>query len=271
MPTGPIYHLEITVGGCALLALLNGFPIVSRTSDGVAIEAPPVNLFLVGQGNTLVMEASPLPNSGAEPANGSNDLSSNLSGDLAGVTLVAKVKAYERGDIVAPESGEVIAIYDLAAAPPAERRSLPLTATLAFDTEGPSFRALLLEGPVIESEDAVRDYALRLRDLMRSQSLPELKAEFAPKLKDYLVAYSLGDVDAPGAFAEYLAGEFFPARPVLDFERSDLGIKLWCGGRIAEVTLGDGELLATQSDAEGSRYVLPVYVATVDGHLRVVR
>ncbi len=271
MPTGPIYHLEITAGGCVLLALLNGFPIFSRACDGVAIEAPPVNDLLVGQGNALILEASALPGSGAEPGRAPGDPSGGPSGDLPGVTLIAKVKAYERGDIVAPESGEVIAAYDLAAAPADGRQGLPLKAVLSFDTAGPSFRALLLEGPVLESVDAVRDYALHLRDLMRSQSLSELKVEFAPKLKDHVAAYALGDIDAAGAFADYLASEFFPARPVLDFERSDLTVKLWCGGRIAEVTLGEAELLATRPDAEGSRYVMPVYVAQVEGRLRVVR
>jgi hypothetical protein len=259
MPAGPIYHLEITVGGCALLALLNGFPVVSRVGEDVAIEAPPVNPFLVGQGNTLVMEVSASPGSSADSA------------DLSGVTLVVKVKAYEPGDIVAPESGEAIAAYDLAEAPPESRTGLPLTATLTFETEGPSFRPLLLEGPVLESADAVRDYALRLRDLVRAKSVRELQAEFAPKLRDYVTAYSLGDVDAAGAFAEFLTAEFIPAGPVLDFDRSDLGIKLWCGGRIAEVTLGEGELLAARADSEGSRYTLPVYVGRVDGQLRVVR
>lgn len=259
MPGDPFYHLEITAGGCALLVLLNGFPIFSQICDGVMIEAPPVNPYLVGLGNSLVLEASAAPGVTLE------------AGDLRSVTLVVKMKAFAPGDVVAPESGEVIAVYDLAAAPPESRTGLPLTAALTFDTRGPSFRGLLLEGPALPSEEAVRDYALRLRDLLRSQSLAELKFEFAPKLRDYVAAYAMGDVDAPGAFAAFLSSEFLPAGPVLDFDRSELLIRPWCGGRIAEVTLGGRELLATPPDAEGAQYTLPVFVGQVDGQLRVVR
>lgn len=260
MIDNPIYHIELTVGGCLILMTLNGFPLVSGPRKSTRTESPPVNHLLVGKGNRLEITATPF-------VNDKGDLSS-----IAGVTLRGTVKSFQEGDAVAPETGEVVASFNVAEMISKGQTGFPVHIVVNFDTDGPEFRSLLLDGAAIHAEKDVVRYGLHLRDLLRRGDVAALYTEFEPKLIDFARAYYEDVTDARPEFLDFMSGQFLPARPVVDFGEDRIRAVSYCGGRVWKLLVDPGEeFLTTTPTEEDSRLVIPVYVGLVDGKPHVVR
>ena len=136
------------------------------------------------------------------------------------------------------------------------------------------FREAAVIGGTARDSAALRAYAVRLRDLVADRDGAALYDEFAPALVDY--AALAGEPAAPPDSARagwvrdaaegawlFGAGDDLP-----DYTASDVKLRPWAGGRVWELYRdGADGLLQRRS---GGTYT-EVYVAEVDGALRVVR
>ncbi|WP_437566353.1 hypothetical protein [Sorangium sp. So ce542] len=267
----PIYHLETKAERCRVRVRLNDVPVVELTAEGEQPEwfAPPINLYLVAGANRLDVEVSPLPRDDGSP------------GDLRGVELKGAVRVYGKGDAVAPGEGPVVVKIEVmrelarrmeAAGERGEELAIPQAFRFMFDAAGPDFTAELTAGEPLPGEEALRDYAIRLRDLARAGDVEGLMAEMEPKVQAYAAAYD----DDAGAIRASLRGvlqaEYAPRGFVTDFEREDVELAPCAGGRLCELRRPGGEpLLQTPPDADESTMQIPIVVGSRGGALRVVR
>ena len=160
-------------------------------------------------------------------------------------------------------------------------RAHPVEASASFEyAAGPDFSAVFREAPVIggtaRDSAALRAYAVRLRDLVADRD-PALLDELRPRLRD---AYAIaGEVPPPdSAFARAWtdaaaegSGWFRWPLGALAFGASDVELRSWAGGRVWELYRAAGSPLFEEVTGPGTTRSTEVYVAEVDGALRVVR
>jgi hypothetical protein len=135
-----------------------------------------------------------------------------------------------------------------------------------------SFAAELGQAPPIADSDALRDYAMVLRDLLRAGDLDRLAAELAPKVAAYALAYDhdAGAIDA--SLRALLRNDYFARGVDTSFERADVELVSSAGGRLWELCRPGGKpFIQTPADADGSTMQMAVVVGCVDGALRVLR
>ncbi|APR88283.1 hypothetical protein A7982_13632 [Minicystis rosea] len=254
----PIYHLRLVMRGCLARVTVNGFPVVAMNTRRPTSVGPPINAFLAGEGNVITIEALPAP--GGPP----NPLEVEIRGSVA---------AFADGDIVAPDApAEIVLPIDLRRALVGKKPEFPMRALFVFDNPGPAFPALFRESEVIEDLDPLFDYAMHLRSLAAQSDVGGLVAELAPKMCDYAAAYYETEDSMLQQLRDFLTGRMFPGPMDVDFGRGDILPVPWCGGRIWELRCAPSEpLLRTQPDGEGARLEIPIYVALVNGGLKVVR
>jgi len=145
----------------------------------------------------------------------------------------------------------------------------PMTVSTTFDNEaGPDFSRIFEEASVIEGTPAdtarLKDYAMRLRDLMARRDTAALFEEFRLYYAhQYEITGHEGSVeDDEAALRENVVME----DPDLDFEREDIRLTRWSDGRVWELARNDAEEFFQSNGT-----VRDVYVAELDGELRVVR
>jgi hypothetical protein len=128
-----------------------------------------------------------------------------------------------------------------------------------------------LEGPTINSEQRLRDYAAHLRSLVAREQAEALAQEFKPKLDDYSTLHPDSGKNFVEEFPQFLREEFFPGRPITGFDRSDVGVRSWCEGRIWELFVKPDQPFLKTKGGDGASNEIPVFVGEVDGALKVVR
>ena len=263
----PIYHLELAVERCTALVRINDVPVMELTSDrGIPVSfAPPINLYLVGEFNLLDVEIRPVV------LHGTDRFSSFGDAAIRGAVL-----RYEKGDAVSPTSGEIITEVkipdELRERVREEELELPQTFTLIFANEVVDFSDELGAAEPVADREAILDYGLRLRDLLAARDVAGMVAEMQPKLAAFARAYDETEETMTGALTDYLGAQFFPAEPIVDFERDALDAFPRAGGRIWEVVRAPNlPLLQTVPDERGGTRQIPIVVSMRDGQLRVVR
>ncbi len=251
--THPIHHLECKIERCALRVRLNDVPVV----DLVATTqpewfAPPINLYLIGEENMLELEVAPLPRDDGS------------AGDFADVSVEGAVRVYGKGDELATRIRE--------AKERDEELESPQTFVFVFDNAGPSFEDELLEAAPFDDADGLRDYAIRLRDAMRSSDTAGLAAEMEPKVQAYALAYDDSADRIRQSLIEVLEREYATLGFVTDFERDDVELVPAAGGRLWGLCRPGGlPLVQTPPDPDGNTMQIPIVVGLRDGALRIVR
>lgn len=265
--TFPIHHLEMICRGCVVRVKLNDMPFMHLRAPGPDAEwfAPPINPYLVGEGNVIEVEVSPL----------------SEGGDLASAEVELAVRKYGKGEAVAPGQGPVViavAIHDelreriRQARENEEELEIPQTFFESFDNEGPSFSEELLEGEPFTDEGALRDYAIRLRDLALAKDASGLLAEMEPKIQAFMAAYDEPREPFVESLGAGLREEFLPAGIDGDFGRDDVMLTPACGGRIWSLQRpGGAPLLQTRPDDAGNTMQHEILVGPREGTLKVVR
>lgn len=260
----PIYHVELFATDCRAELRLNGFPAVSLTSaNGVPVTfSPSINPYLCGARNTIEITVHP-----ATRADGS-------ATRFDDAVIRGSVKRFERGGIVAPETGDVVVRFaitdELRDRVRDEDLELPVSFTVPFASEAVDFSDELLEGPTFSDREALLEYALHLRDLLASGSAGGFAAELAPKAQVWSQAYQRPPEDYARAMAQALS-EFASGRPVVDFDRGDVELTSCCGDRLWGLTRKEGAPLLQADFPDGSSRRFPVYVGLRAGALRIVR
>ena len=152
----------------------------------------------------------------------------------------------------------------------------PLTVTTTFDNEaGPDFSRIFEEAPRLLDRPATRrrlkDYAMRLRNLLRTGDTEGIYRQIRPSISEetgwFKVTRSGRRDSALAQIQEEWVQDFRT-----DFSRSDVRLRRWSEGRVWELSVLRPEEGRRPFFSEGphSSY-LKVYVAEIDGQLRVVR
>lgn len=259
MTNNPIFHLSLTLSACMARVSLNGFLLAAVEAKTPISVAPPINAFLVGKGNVLTIEAIPvLTRTGM-----TSPLDIEVKGSIA---------TFQEGDIVAPDGGgDVVLQVDLRKAL-GGAPSIPLRAQFEFDNDGPAFPELFLEAEVIEDPEPLLEYATRLRDLFAAGDVAGLVKEFAPKLRDYAKGYYETEAAMRDEFVNFVQNTLLPGPMELNFKETDILPVSMCDGRIWQLSRKPMRpLLSTMPNEDGGQFQIPVYVARVDGELKVVR
>ncbi|MGE0787250.1 MAG: hypothetical protein AB7S26_16380 [Sandaracinaceae bacterium] len=267
-----IHHLELFTVRCEITASLNGVPVadvraVDRHTDHFA---PPVNPFLIGEGNVLEVTIAPAT------------LDDGTHTEWSEAKLEAAVRMFGKGDIVVPGGGgpaitEIDFTPELAARIAQAREDdveleVPQVFFHTFDNEGVSFASELLDVDPYDDEDALRDYALHIRDLFARGDVDAFLTEIDPKCRVWSIAYE----EPADFFREQirsgLSSEFLPAQPIVDFQRDDVMLRPIAGGRMWSLEKTPGvPLIQTPLDANEQRMQFRIVAALRDGQLRVVR
>lgn len=257
----PIYHLSLQVRHCRARVGLNGFPLMNLwAGDDPRSFAPPINPFLVGS-NEVLVEVTP---------ESEDDLDFETYGQ---VELHGDVRRYDKGDIVGPGAGTLVATLEI---PQELRDTEPVVAPVAFavqfeSPDAPSFAAEIVAAQPERDRQAVLDYGMRLLGIVGEGDPDRLVREMEPKIDAYAIAFDEPRLAFSNDLKDYLRGELYPAGPETEVPRGELRAQRCCGGRMWSITRGSDPLLRTAPDAEGARLEIPVFVARRDGRFRVVR
>lgn len=257
----PIYHLSLQVRHCRARVGLNGFPLMNLAAhDDPRSYAPPINPFLVGH-NEVLVEVTP---------ESEDDLEFP---DFGKVELFGDVRRFEKGSIVGPGAGVLVATLEIPADVREGEEVLPPVAfSVQFHTpDARSFAGEMMDAEPERDRQAVLDYGMRLLGIVGEGAPDRLLREMEPKIDTYALAFDEPRLAFRNDLEDYLRGEFYPAGPVTEIPRSELRAQRCCGGRMWSITRGNEPLLVTAPDAEGARLEIPVYVARRDGRFRVVR
>lgn len=250
----PIHHLELRARGCRLRAVLNGVTVAEIASEGAKLErfTPPVNPYLVGAANLLVCELSPLA-----PA------------DEGPWSLELALLRFDKGGIVEPGAGARIFAASLGgdAAPP-----LPTCEELRFDNDRPILEELTSPSTGCDDVEALRDYAMRLRALMRAGEIDGLLGEMEPKVQAYARAYD-DDPDRIRASLRAVLGDAFVANGFCaDFERAEVILERHSSGQLTALRRPDGRgLIASQIGSDGVMHDILPQVGFDDRCLAILR
>ncbi len=267
----PIYHLDLRVERCRARVSLNDVPVATLEANGDQPEwfAPPINPYLVGADNELAVEIYPAVTPEGEPI------------ELSEARVELAVMRVEKGRAVAPGEGDRVMEWtseaELAeridqAREDEEELEIPQTFVMIFDNEAVDFAAELRDAPPFDDEQALRDYAVVLRDLVGARDAGGLAAEMEPKVQAYARAYDDSADLIRDSLVSVLRDQILPAGPVTGFEAADVQLESHAGGRVWEMRQPDGRpLVASDPDPDGSTYQIPIYVSLRDGALKVVR
>ncbi|PQJ33894.1 hypothetical protein BSZ35_04110 [Salinibacter sp. 10B] len=293
-------YVELSTGGASFYVTINDTPFMQATSAGGEAMSSPVNVRLVGENNELRVVAGP-----------------TMKSDSSGLTtpedarLSGSVSLYRKGQLTGTQAGEEITTFSLQdtiearreekrqsflnrmeEAPPEEKKELadreeeltsvsfPIEMTVRFDSpKTPSFAGHLTKAPVIEDTTALKDYAVKLRNLMRRQDTREIYEEMKVKNRDYNLAYY--ESDGYEWWKKHLEGKYFESGLRTDFNREDIGLRPLLDGRLWEVYVENGEpdepwdptgrkFFKTRGE-DGTIWSMRVIVGRVDGELCIVR
>jgi hypothetical protein len=296
---GPYYYVEFSTSGASFYVTINDRPHMETDAFGGAFKASPVNVNLIGEENEIRIIAGPT----SEPDSGRKTTPEDAE-------LTGSVKLYQSEDLFGTDDGKTIAEFNLQdaigkqrekkqqefqqrlrEAEPNQKQQLknnkekitslefPIEMTVEFDSpKTQSFAYRLTEAPVVEDRSALKDYAIKLRDLMRDQDSRGLYEQIKPKNKDYNQAYYESD-----GYQWWKDGfeAFYESELRTDFDRDDIGLRPLLGGRLWEVYVKNGEpdkpwsptgrRLFKTKGKNGKISWMRVIVGRVDGELRIVR
>lgn len=266
----PIYHLEVICERCEVRVNLNDMPVVHlRALEEPEWFAPPVNPYLVGSENMVDISVWPVTGPDGTPV------------DLSEARVEVAVRRFEKGEPVAPGTGDAVLearVHD--ELPPRIREAreaeeeldIPQTFFHLFDNEAVSFAAELRDTEPFDDEEALRDYAIRLRDIAGARDAAALVAEMEPKIQAYMAAYDEPRDPFYQSLSSGMRDELLAQGVRTDFERHEVELEPCCGGRVWALRRpGRAPLLQTEPDEEGSTMQIEVLVAPRDGALKVVR
>lgn len=254
----PIYHLDIMLSGCRGSVVLNGFPLLEprRYPEPQAFTRP-LNPYLVGD-NELRVEIDALtedPRLTSRP----------------GIVVEGSVRRLAKGDIAGAGAGAVVVALDVDNE--VRTRALPWSLSWRFPTgDAPSFGEQLCDAEATRDRQALRDYAIELRDMVARGDGDGLLAQMQPKIHAFARAYDEPAEAVRDDVRETLVQGLIAAEPEIDFSPDEVEAVPWCRERIWELRRRGGlRLLRAAPDADGGRLQLRVCVGVHQGALRIVR
>jgi hypothetical protein len=236
------YYLKVTSNDVSVNVFINGFPVYDINSDGEVSNQVPVNLALIGKGNVVTVNATPLGDEG------------RVSGGVA---------LYKGGDIVSTDDNKPGQLeFEFEVKEEVEK-------TFSFDNDIFDFKSTLAETPVLKDLSALREYGESFLRLMKSKNTKAVLEEMTPKIEDTAVAFSVETFFVHNSLEQMLESSIFKL-PITQLKKNQINAVPYCGGRVWELTDADGKALIYVKQSDGTMS-MQVFVASINGKLRVVR
>ena len=260
----PIYHLDFQVKTCDVEVRINDFPVATLASKDEVPSwfAPPINPTLVGDLNIVDVVMRAVVDDGGT-------ISTFSDAEVQGW-----IRRYEKGDIVAPGEGDVVAAFtipdELRERVREEELSLPQSFSFVFGNDTIDFSDELGAIDPFEDREALLDYAIHLRDLLGARDLDGLMTEHGPKIAAWIAAYQEPAQALEDSLRQEMQ-EFLKESPVTDFGRDDVELVRCCGGRVWGLERRGEPFFLSEVQPDGGTSQFRIFVGVRDGQLRVVR
>ncbi len=236
------YHLNVDSNNVKFTCYLNGFPVYSSEDKFDATVSMPVQLYLIGKGNTLMIDAEAIDKSKVG-------------------RISALVEPYQKGDVVATNTtkeGDKTLNMEIK-----ERTKTEMT----FDNERFDYSALLVNGDKLGEKEVI-EYAKKLRKYVENADAKGFVSEMELKIADYSAANDYSANDMRQGLTQQFEQTFFkkkqPAIP-----EDNISAVSFDEGRIWEIRIEGREFLKLEED--GGSMQMSVYVGSVNGTLGIVR
>lgn len=237
------YYLKISSNNAEIHAYLNGFPVYNINSEGQITNQVPVNLALIGKDNRLLIKTAPL---------GDNAMT---SGSIA---------LYKGSEVVSTnDQKEPIVSFEIDIVKPENR-------VFTFDNDRFDFSKVLIDSEPLDDTSALADYAMKLRGWVNQKDIQALLEQMEPKIDDYAEAYSVSADVIRQSLQESFTSDLFNV-DWQEVKREEIVPVPYCDGRMWELTVSSDHRPLFFSETEEGSTALQVYVASINGELRVVR
>jgi len=236
------YHLEVDSDNVEFTCYLNGVPVYMAEDEQTANVSLPVHLYMVGKDNKLKIEAEAIDNS------------------RAGI-IKAQVVAYQQGEIVttdAEKTGETNIEMEVAD---------KVTKEILFNNDKYDFSAVLVNGDKL-SEEQVLEYAKELTTYKEVADAAGFVGEMELKIQDYSSSYPYTANQMRAGLTQQFEQSFFKEKSeAVALDR--ISVIGYNDGGIWEIRIDGVEFLTYNED--GGSMQMPVYVASVNGTMSIVR
>lgn len=236
------YYLKVNTTDVEVNCYINGFPVYDIKESGELTNQIPVNLALIGKGNELQIVATPIGE---------------------GASVSGAISPYAGGDIVSTDDDkEGVLDFELAV-------SEPITKTYTFDNERFDFSGQLVDVPEIDDVQALKAYGKQLLEWIKAKKTKALVEAMMPKIEATAQAFSVDQKIMTDNMKNVLNESIFKL-PVQQVKEEDIQPTPYCNNRVWELKTKSGHPLI-YAEEEGGSMSMAIYVANIDGKLRVVR
>jgi len=236
------YYLKVTTTNVEVNCYINGFPVYEIKESGELTNQIPVNLALIGEGNELQIVATPL----GEEASVSGGISPYAGGDI--VSTDDDKKGVLDFEFVVPE---------------------PIKKTFTFDNDRFDFSHQLMDVPEIHDEKSLKAFGKQLLEWIKAKKTKALVEAMMPKIEATALAFSVDQQIMIDNMKNVLSESVFKL-PVQQVTEADIDPRPYCNNRVWELKTKSRHPLI-YAEEEGGSMSMAIYVAKIDGQLRVVR
>ncbi|MTI21514.1 hypothetical protein E1176_10835 [Fulvivirga sp. RKSG066] len=237
------YYLKVSSANVSINCYINGFPVYEIDNEGQVTNQIPVNLSLIGKDNILTIEAMP---------EGENAF---VKGNIA---------AYGGGEMVSTDDNKQgIVSFDFMVTDSVGEE-------FKFDNEQFDYSATIKHLPPITDIDELKEYGVKIQALIGAKKTKKLIEEMSPKIEDTAEAFSVDASIMYENMEQVLANNIFNTQ-WQKVEREQIVPVSYNDGKIWELTLEGDKPLIYAEEADGGSAFMKIYVARIDGQLRVVR
>lgn len=236
------YHLEVDSENVEFTCYLNGLPVYMAKDKFEATVSLPVQLYLIGKSNKLMIQAKTIDKS--------------KEGKIS-----AKVVPYEKGDIVATDEEKISKISVVMELKDKSSKEI------MFDNERFDFSEVIIKGEQLK-EDEVMNYARQLSSYLEKGDAAGFVGEMNLKIIDYGSANSYTAEEMREGLTQQFKQTFFKKKNHgIAVDR--ISLHSFNDGRVWEIKVDGAEFL--KYSEEDNSMQMSVYVGSVKGKLGIVR
>lgn len=235
------YYLQVYNENARVECYLNGFPVYEIESGSAMSNSVPVQMYMVGEGNELEIEMTPI-----------NDETPKARG---------KIIAYKKGEMVDTNSDRKgLVAFKLDGTANTHK-------VLTFNNEKFNFGDVLMMSPTL-SEDKVLAYGKKLYNMVKDGKVDDFIGEMSAKISDFAEALGYPEDAIRNNLSSGLGASFFDTK-LSSAKKVTFSAVPYCNDRVWELLVDDHPFL--YKEEEGGYSSMKIYVAEVDGAMKIVR
>jgi hypothetical protein len=245
------YYLDLSAINCIVQCKINRLPVYYLNAKFGTNFAKPINEVLIGKNNVLEIELFPFLE---------NITEHNMVPDYY---VKGAIKIHVKGDISAPDTGEEIIKINIENQP---------FSKIYFNNETFSFKEIMLETVGFRDENKIKEYGIKLLNLLEGNKTEDLLEEFAPKFVDHAIAYYKEYDNLNEEFKEFIKTNYYPNSPITDIKKEQIFLQSFADNKFWQIRVFPNEMLfRTEPDIENDVYSMDIFVGMYKGDLKVLR